>query len=297
MLSKFSVKKPYTVVVGVVLIIILGVVSFGNMTVDLLPSMNLPYAIVMTTYIGASPEEVEQIVTKPVEQTMATVSNIKTVQSISNENASTVVLEFDQTANMDSVTIEMRESLDQIQGFWPDEVSNPIIMKLNPDMMPVLVAAVSAEGEDAAETSKIIDEQVIPEVESVEGVASVTVTGSIEETVEITVNEQKVTELNDEIKAEMERKVNEAKSALDEAKAQVASGKAALESGKAQASVEFCRRRLLLCVFRCRILSAAISKMRRLCHGVICQLSKKPQKNKHRRQKSVVFVNFLLGLV
>ena len=236
MLSKFSVKKPYTVVVGVVLIIILGVVSFGSMTVDLLPSMNLPYAIVMTTYIGASPEEVEQVVTRPVEQTMATVSNIKTVQSISNENASPVVLEFDQTANMDSVTIEMRESLDQIQGFWPDEVSNPIIMKLNPDMMPVLVAAVSAEGEDAAATSKIIEDQVIPEVESVEGVASVTVTGSIEETVEITVNEQKVTELNDEIKAEMDRKVNEARSALDEARAQVANGKAALESGKAQAS-------------------------------------------------------------
>lgn len=236
MLSKFSVKRPYTVVVGVVLIIILGVVSFGNMTVDLLPSMNLPYAIVMTSYIGASPEEVEEIVTKPVEQTMATVSNIKTVQSVSNENASTVVLEFDQTANMDSVTIEMRESLDQIQGYWPDEVSNPIIMKLNPDMMPVLVAAVSAEGEDAVGASKLIEDQVIPEIESVEGVASVTVTGSIEEKVEITVNEEKVTELNDEIKAEMEAKVNEAKSALDEAKAQVESGKAALESGKALAS-------------------------------------------------------------
>lgn len=236
MLSKFSVKKPYTVVVGVVLIIILGVVSFGSMTVDLLPSMNLPYAIVMTTYIGASPEEVEEIVTKPVEQTMATVSNIKTVQSISNENASTVVLEFDQTANMDSVTIEMRESLDQIQGFWPEGVANPIIMKLNPDMMPVLVAAVSARGEDASATSKTIENEVIPEVESVEGVASVTVTGSIEETVEITVSEEKVTELNDEIKAEMEKKVNDAKSALNEAKAQVESGKAALEAGKAQAS-------------------------------------------------------------
>lgn len=236
MLSKFSVKRPYTVVVGVVLIIILGVVSFGNMTVDLLPSMNLPYAIVMTSYIGASPEEVEEIVTKPVEQTMATVSNIKTVQSVSNENASTVALEFDQTANMDSVTIEMRESLDQIQGYWPDEVANPIIMKLNPDMMPVLVAAVSAEGEDAVGASKLINDRIIPEVESVEGVASVTVTGSIEEKVEITVNEEKVTELNDEIKAEMEAKVNEAKSALDEAKAQVESGKAALESGKAQAS-------------------------------------------------------------
>ena len=207
MLSKFSVKRPYTVVVGVVLIIILGVVSFGNMTLDLLPSMNLPYAIVMTTYTGASPEEVEEVVTKPVEQTMAAVSNIKTIQSISNENASTVILEFEQTTNMDSVTIEMRESLDQIQGFWPDAVSNPIIMKLNPDMMPVLIAAVSAGGNNAAETSKVIKEEVIPEVESVEGVASVAASGSIENTVEITVNEQKVTELNDDIKAELEKKM------------------------------------------------------------------------------------------
>ena len=107
MFSKFSVKKPYTVIVGIVLIIILGVVSFREMTVDLLPSMNLPYAMVMTTYPGASPEEVEEIVTRPVEQTMATVSNISNVQSVSSENVSTVILEFDQTANMDSVTIEM----------------------------------------------------------------------------------------------------------------------------------------------------------------------------------------------
>lgn len=236
MLSKFSVKRPYTVVVGVVLIIILGIVSFGNMTVDLLPSMNLPYAIVMTTYPGASPEEVETVVTKPVEQTMATVSNIKNVQSVSNENASTVILEFDQTANMDSVTIEMREGLDQISGFWPDEVTNPIIMKLNPSMMPVLIAAVSADGEDAAETTRIIEEQILPEVESVEGVASVSTAGSIEETVQVTVNEQKIEDLNEEVKAELEKKMDEAASALQAAKDQVETGKAALAAGKAQAS-------------------------------------------------------------
>ena len=161
MLSKFSVKKPYTVVVGVVLIIILGVVSFTKMTVDLLPSMNLPYAIVMTTYPGASPEEVEEIVTKPVEQTMATVSNIKDIMSVSSENASTVVMEFEQTSNMDSVTIEMRESLDQIKGFWPDEVTNPMIIKLNPDMMPVLVAAVSAKGDSTSQVSKTIEDKVV----------------------------------------------------------------------------------------------------------------------------------------
>ena len=236
MLSGFSVKKPYTVVVGVVLIIILGVVSFTHMTVDLLPSMNLPYALVITGYVGASPEEVEEIVTKQVEQTVATVSNIKTVQSISSDNSSTVILEFDQIANMDSVTIEMRESLDQIKGYWPEEVSDPIIMKLNPDMMPVLIAAVSARSDDAAETSKVIEEKVLPEIESVEGVASVTTSGSIEETVEVTLNEENINQLSDEIRAELERRINEAKEALDEARQQVENGKAALDLGKEQAA-------------------------------------------------------------
>ena len=236
MLSKFSVKKPYTVVVGIVLIIILGIVSFRDMTVDLLPSMNLPYAIVMTTYPGASPEEVEEIVTKPVEQTMATVSNIKNIQSISSENASTVMLEFEQTANMDSVTIEMRENLDQISGFWPEEIASPMIMKLNPDMLPVLVTAVSAKGKDAVESSRIIEDEVIPEVESVEGVASVMATGNITETVEVTLNKEKIDGLSDDIQEEMQEKLDLAKLALDEAKDQVQSGKNALASGKNQAS-------------------------------------------------------------
>lgn len=236
MLSKLSVRKPYTIVVGIVLILILGLVSFTNMTVDLLPSMNLPYALVMTAYPGASPEEVEEIVTRPVEQVMATVSNISSIQSVSSENTSTVILEFDQTANMDSVTIEMRESLDQISGYWPDGVGSPLIMKLNPDMMPVLITAVSAQGADVAQVSKTIEEDVIPEIESVEGVASVTATGTVEETVEVTLNAQKVDALSDEIKAEMEAQMNEARAALDEAKAQVESGKNALASGKAQAA-------------------------------------------------------------
>ena len=122
MLSKFSVKRPYTVLVGVLLILILGFVSITKMTTDLLPSMNLPYAVVYTTYIGASPEEVETTVTRPVESSMATISNIKNIQSVSSENVSMVILEFEQTANMDSVTIEMRESLDRLPGVIPSEV-------------------------------------------------------------------------------------------------------------------------------------------------------------------------------
>lgn len=236
MLPKLSVKKPYTIVVSVVLVILLGFVSFTNMTVDLLPSMNLPYAIVLTTYPGASPEEVEQTVTRPIEQSMATISNINNVSSTSGENVSTVVLEFTETANMDSATIEMRESLDQIRGYWPDTVGNPMIMKLNPDMMPVMVAAVSAASDDARTTADVIEEKIIPEIESIEGVATVAESGSIEETVEVTVNPEKISALNTEMKDGLNRQFSEAEQALKDAKAKVESGKAAMAKGQKEAA-------------------------------------------------------------
>lgn len=236
MLSKLSVKKPYTVIVAVVLILILGIVSFDKMTVDLLPDMNLPYAVVMTTYPGASPEEVEATVTKPVEQAMATISNIKNVSSSSMENASTVILEFEQTANMDSVTIEMRESLDQIKGYWPDTVGNPIIMKLNPTMLPIMVPAVSVEGADSAETTRIIKEQVLPELESLEGVASVSMFGDVEESIQVTIKKAKVSSVDASVQDQLDRQFREAESALADAKSQVESGKAQMESGASAAA-------------------------------------------------------------
>ncbi len=236
MLSKFSVKKPYTVVVAVVLVMILGYVSFDKMTVDLLPDMNLPYAVVMTTYPGASPEEVETTVTRPVEQAMATISNIKNVSSSSMENASTVILEFEQTANMDSATIEMRESLDQIKGYWPDTVGNPIIMKLNPTMLPIMVPAVSVEGANAAETTQIIKDEVLPELESLEGVASVNMYGDVEETVRVTIKKAKVSSVDASVQNQLDRKFKEAEDALADAKAQVEDGKNQMKSGAGAAA-------------------------------------------------------------
>lgn len=135
--------------------IVLGVVSFTKMTTDLLPNLSLPYVIVMTTYIGASPETVEMVVTKPVESSMATVSNIENISSISGENYSMVILEFAQNADMNSVSLEIRENLDQIKSYWDDSVGSPIIMKMNPDMMPIMVAAVGQEGVDDAGISDL----------------------------------------------------------------------------------------------------------------------------------------------
>ena len=236
MLSKFSVKKPYTVVVGIVLILIFGIVSFQNMTADLLPNMNLPYAAVMTTYPGASPEEVEASVTRPIEQSMATVSSIQQVQSVSQENVSMVILEFGQEADMDSVTLEMREKLDQIKGYWPEEVANPVVVKMNPTMLPIMVSAVSAEGENSADASRTITEKVLPELESIEGVASVTTSGTVEEKIEVVLQPEKIRQINDRIQEQVNQQVTQAKAALDTAKAQVESGKAALEAGTSEAA-------------------------------------------------------------
>ncbi|MBQ9990979.1 MAG: efflux RND transporter permease subunit [Lachnospiraceae bacterium] len=261
MIAKFSVKKPYTVLVAVVLILILGLVSFTKMTTDLLPSINLPYVIVMTTYPGASPETVEMAVTKPVEASMATVSNIEGISSVSGENYSLVILEFAQSADMDSVSLEIRENLDQIKSYWDDSIGNPVIMKLNPDMLPIMVAAVGIEGMTTAEISDYTTDHLIPELESIEGVASASASGLLEENVHVVIRQDKIDAINKQvfgaIDVEMEEAEQEladgrkeltdgwkelddsvaeladAQKELEEGKQELANGRADLETGKA----------------------------------------------------------------
>lgn len=230
MISKYSVKKPYTVLVAVVLVIVLGFVSFTKMTTDLLPSMNLPYAVVMTTYVGASPETVETVVTKPVEQSMATVSNIQNVSSVSAENYSLVVLEFAQDSNMDSVTLEMRESLDQMEAMWEDDsIGSPIIMKLNPDMMPVMVAAAGKKGLKGAEVTDIVEDEIMPELESLEGVASVSASGLIEESVKVVIRQEKIDAVNQQVFGYVEGEFEDARRDLADGRKELADGQKELD--------------------------------------------------------------------
>ena len=232
MISRFSVKKPYTVVVAIVLVIILGVVSFGKMNTDLLPSMNLPYAIVMTTYQGASPETVEMVVTKPVEQSMATVTDIENVSSQSRENVSLVILEFQETANMDSATIEMREKLDQISGYWDDSVGKPLIMKLNPDMMPIMIAAVEVDGLEDTQVTDYVESHIEAEMESIAGVASVSTTGNITESIDILIRTDKIKAANKKVMAALDDKFREKEEELKDAQKELDDGKKELEEGK-----------------------------------------------------------------
>ena len=231
MISKFSVKKPYTVLVAVIMVIILGIVSLTKMTTDLLPSISLPYVIVMTTYPGASPETVEMVVTKPVEASMATISNVESISSTSNENYSMVVMEFAQSANMDSVSLEIRESLDQIKTYWDDSVGNPVIMKLNPDMLPVMVAAVGMEGMSTAQISEYTTNYLVPELESIEGVASASASGLLEESVHVIIREDKIAALNEKIFGVIDSEMADAKKELDDGRKELADGRAELADG------------------------------------------------------------------
>ncbi|MDR2888309.1 MAG: efflux RND transporter permease subunit [Lachnospiraceae bacterium] len=232
MIEKFSVRKPYTVLVAVVIVIILGVVSFTKMTADLLPNISLPYVIVMTTYIGASPETVESVVTEPVEAAMATVSNIESISSVSSENVSTVIMEFSQTADMNSVSLEIRESLDQIKSYWDESVGNPIIMKLNPDMMPVMVTAVGGEGMTYSEVSQMVESKIAPELESLEGVASVSTSGILEESVHVIIEQDKIDAINRQVFGYIEGEMADAEQELVDGRAEIADGMAELNEAQ-----------------------------------------------------------------
>lgn len=241
MIAKFSVRKAYTVIVGIILVIILGMVAYTKMTVDLLPDMELPYAVVITTYPGASPEAVETSVTKPIEQAVATIDNIKNIQSISSENYSMVVLEFNSDTNMDTATIDMREKLDQVSGYFDDSVSSPMIMKLNPNMMPVMVAAVDLEGADTVELSDYVENNIAPSIEGIEGVASVTTMGTVEESVQVMIRKDKVKKANEKIQKALDKKFADASKAIADGKSKISSGKSQLETGQKTASKQFAK--------------------------------------------------------
>ena len=239
MLSKFSVKRPHTVIVAVIIVLILGIVAYMGMQVDLLPSIDLPYSVIITSYVGASPEEVETVVTKPLEQSMATVANMKNIMSVSSENSSMIIMEFNQGTDMNAAANEMREKIDLVKPFWDDEnIGSPMIVQVNPDMMPIMVASVDVEGMSAEECSAFVDESVLPRLESIEGVASVTAMGMAENRINVTIDEERIDEINEVIAASINGNIGKAKAMLSAARSQIQAAYASLDSAKAEGEAQ-----------------------------------------------------------
>ena len=240
-MPKFSVKKPFTILVAVILVIVLGFVSLSGMQTDLLPNMNLPYLLVVTTYPGASPERVESDVTQPLESSLSTINGVKNVTSQSNENFSMIVLEFEDDTDMDSAMVKASTAINQMGDSLPDLASAPTLIEMSPDMMATQYVAVDCEGMDIFELSKYAEEEIIPNLERVNGVASISTTGLVEQTVQITLDQDKIDEVNDKLLVQVSDRLADAKKQLDDAEAGIQDGlsqlnkaQAELDSGKAE---------------------------------------------------------------
>lgn len=191
MLSNFSVKKPYTVVVFIIIIAILGGVAYANMSVDLLPNMNLPYIAIVVVAPGSSPEDVERTISSPIEQAMATIDNVKRINSNSNEHFGLILMEFSGEVDLNSATLEIQSALVRLKSGFPDMAMDPIIMKLDPSMLAVMNIAISQDGVNINESSDYL-ENVGKQLLSVEGVASVSYEGLIDNLVLVMLDNDKL---------------------------------------------------------------------------------------------------------
>ena len=233
-MSKYSVKKPLTIIVCVIVVIALGFVSLTRMTPDLLPSIDLPYMVVMTTYPGATPEEVQEEVTKPLEQSLATLENLKTIQSLSNPNFSLVVLEFENGSSMDTAMVNTLQAVDLVEGGWDEMIGSPYIMKINPTMIPIMVAAVDMKDKDVFQLSSFVNDTLMNELEGTTGVASVQSGGLIQSKINILLDPERIEDLNNQLIAKINEKMAEARAQINDGIAQVDSALAEINYQQGQ---------------------------------------------------------------
>ena len=235
-MHKFSVKKPLTVFVAVIAILVLGVVSYMRMTPDLLPNMNFPYVIIVTTYPGATPEKVELEVTKPLEQSMSTLDNIKEVSSTSAENVSTVMLEFEDSVNMDTIGVDIQQKLSTLSAAWDDRVGTPYVLKINPSVLPVEVAALSMEGMDNTQLAEFLNDTLLNKLEGIPGVARITTTGMIQQELHVVLDQSLIDSANEKIIAAINQQLDDAAQELEDQKEELESSKAQMEGAQSQMS-------------------------------------------------------------
>ena len=232
----FSVKKPLTVFVAALAILILGVVAYVKMTPDLFPNMDYPYVIVVTSDPGASPESVEAEITKPLEKTLATLDQLKAINSSSQNSVSMIMMEFESGVNMDSLGVDIQQKVSALQGQWDDTVSSPYILKMNPSMIPVMVAAISSDSMDVNELSDFVEEELSAKLTGISGVASVEISGTVDREMHVVLDAEKMADLTQTIRQNAGKLLDKASGQLSSAKKQVTDAQKALDEGIAQAA-------------------------------------------------------------
>ena len=230
-MPKFSVKKPLTIFVAVLAIIVLGVVAYLKMTPDLLPNMDFPYVIIVTTDPGASPEAVEEQITKPMEKTMAMLNDIKSVSSTSQDSASMVALEFEEGVDLDTVGVDIQQKIAVLQGEWEDTVAAPYVLKINPSMLPVMVAAISSDDMDIHQLSDFMDETLTDKLSGVTGVASVDVSGILQQEAHVILSREKMDEVSRTLADKVGKQLDDAEKKLKDGEKELDDAQKELDDG------------------------------------------------------------------
>lgn len=229
-MTKFCVKKPFYVVVAVIVILVIGVVSLTGMQTDLMPDLSMPYLAVITTEVGASPEQVEMDVTEPMENALGTINGVENVTSSSSENYGMVMLEFSEDTDMEAALVRVSMALDSME--LPEECGTPNIMEISMDMIATMYAAVDYEGKDIKEVTTFTEDVVIPYLERQNGVASISTSGEVADSVEIRLNQEKIDAVNEKILEHTNKKLADAAKEIEDAKADLADGEAELKKQK-----------------------------------------------------------------
>lgn len=191
MFSKLCIRKPVTTIMVTLMVFIAGIVSYFNLDQALMPDVDLPIAVVATTYVGASPEEIENLISKPLEEGLGSISNVDTITSVSSANVSMVVLQFVDGTDIDMAAVDMRDKLDQIKSGLPDDAGDPMVIKMDINAIPIMIG-VKAENLDLTALNELLEDNVVNRLERIEGVASVDLSGGITREVRITVDPAKL---------------------------------------------------------------------------------------------------------
>ncbi len=190
-LASISIKRPIATVMLMLMVVVLGVYSLIGLPQDLFPKIEYPYALVMTSYGNASPEEVEKMVTEPLEKALASVEGLDKMKSMSMPGQSIVMIQFQMDTDMNFATLNMREKIAMVQSYLPDDVGDPMVMKMDMGAIPITQIYVSGDM-PLSQLNNQIEDNVVNYLERVAGVASVTVMGGVDEEVAVKINQDRL---------------------------------------------------------------------------------------------------------
>ena len=225
-MGKFSVKKPFTVLVAVIMVLMLGFVSISNMQTNLLPDVNTPYLMVVTVYPGASPERVESEVSDVMENALGTVAGVESITATSAENYSLLLMHFAEGTDMNSALVKVSNKVDQTTSSLPSSCLSPSIIEYSLNMNAFMTVAVSREGSDVYDLSDFVSDTLVPYVERKGGVSSVSANGLIEKMVQVQLSQEKVDAINERLLEVIDARLADARAQLDAAEAQIEAGRA-----------------------------------------------------------------------